>query len=474
LHAEFKGMSHPGERVSRRASWVLVRRVSLRRFLLAVLVALPVGLGWFRARDDAATMVNGETPPALAARDLAARVEVVRPDAGGIPRSTTQPGSIHAFETVNLVAMVSGYLKTQSVDIGSRVRKGQVLAVIDVPRERQAVAEASSLLNQARAQARQASARVKTASADRDAAAAMLAQTEADVDRLVANRQLAEKQFSRISDLAAREAVERVLVDEQRHDLDSAVAAERTARLAVDTARAKLSGASANLERAGADLEVAEAAVGVAEARLETARVNLAYATITAPFDGVVTHRKFHPGAFVRAATDAGQPPLLTVVRTDLMRVVVLVPDREVVLANPGDAADLVVDALGGRVFRGTVARVAESEDHQSRTMRVEIDLPNPDGSLRDGMYGRATIHLAASSKHLTLPAECVTERSGNGKGAVRVVREGTVRRVAVELGADDGSRVEVVSGLGPDDRVVLRSSRPVEDGSRVVAGERS
>jgi RND family efflux transporter MFP subunit len=255
------------------------------------------------------------------------------------------------------------------------------------------------------------------------------------------------------------------------HDLEAAVAGERTARLAVETARAKLNGAVAALEHAKAHRDVAGAAVEVANSRLATARVNLSYASIRAPFDGVVTRRQFHPGAFIRAASDGNQPLLLTVARIDLMRVVVRVPDRDLVLANAGEPAELVIDALEGRTFRGTVARVAESEEHQTRTMRVEIDLPNPDGVLREGMYGRATIRLAAQTAHLTLPAECIQERTG--KGTVRVVRDGEVRREAVELGADDGSSVEVVSGLGRDDRVVIRSGVPLEDGMRVEAEDR-
>ena len=105
--------------------------------------------------------------------------------------------------------------------------------------------------------------------------------------------------------------------------------------------------------------------------------------------------------------------------------------------------------------------------------MRVEIDLPNPDGVFRDGMYGRATIQLAAESRYLALPVECVLERTGKGKGVVRLVRGGKVHRADVELREGNGSVVEVVSGLGPDDRVVLRSSTPLEDGMRVLAEDR-
>ncbi len=240
-------------------------------------------------------------------------------------------------------------------------------------------------------------------------------------------------------------------------------------RLGVTTARAQLATAVAKVAQAGADLTEAKSAVGVAEARLAKAHVNVDYTRIVAPFDGVVTHRAFHPGAFVRSASEGGQASLLTVKRTDLMRVIVQVPDRDVVITSVGDPAEVAVDALGSEIFRGTVARMAESEDPTTRTMRVEIDLPNPKRLLREGMYGTATIVLEPVSHNLTVPPACVMEHSGQTHGVVYVVRDGLVHRTPVELGADNGSLVEVVSGIQPDDAIVSRSGVPLEDGIAVI-----
>ncbi|WP_246196460.1 efflux RND transporter periplasmic adaptor subunit [Aquisphaera giovannonii] len=393
----------------------------------------------------------------------------MRPKAGGVERQTVQPGSVHAFETVDVYAMVSGYLKRQPVDIGTRVRKGDLLAEIDVPREAEAVAESAALLAQARARVTQAAAQLATAEADRTAAEAVAAQAEADIDRCVADRSLEEKAFDRIGHLVQRSAVEPRLLDEERHRLELTVAAEKAARISLRAARAKLQAATARIGQARADVAEAEAAVGVAEARVARAKVDLAYARIVAPFDGVITSRNYHPGAFISSAAAGGREPLLTVARTDLMRVVVRVPDRDVALAQPGDRATLVVDALGNRRFEGAVSRVGESEDHASRTMRVEIDLPNPDGALREGMYGRAVIALEPSTGRLSLPTACVLDRTGKGRGVVQLVREGKVERASVELGVDDGKLVEVVSGVGAGDQVVLRSGASLEPGTPVA-----
>jgi RND family efflux transporter MFP subunit len=395
-------------------------------------------------------------------------VKVVHPAKGGIERNMTQAGSVHSYETVDLYAMTSGFLRTQGVDIGSRVKKGQVLAEIDVPRERSAVAENAALLGQAKSRTDQMKAKVKVAEATRDAMAATVAQTESDIDRVVAQRRLAESQFLRVKDLNERHAVDRKLVDEQQRDFEAAVAAEKTARLAVETAKAKLMAATAEIDQARSDVAESEIAVHVASARLGKAQVDLDYAKIVAPFDGVVTRRHFHPGSFIRAATDGATVPVLTVSRTDLMRVVVQVPDRYVVFANQGDAAQIQIDGLPGQIFEEAVARVAEAEDHTTRTMRVEIDLSNQDGRLREGMYGTVTIGLDRPSERLTVPVSCVVERSGERGGLIRVVRDGKIQNVEVELGKDDGSMVEVASGLRVDDQVVVRTSRPIDEGSRV------
>lgn len=450
------------------------RRGAVRWWYIApALIALGGIVAWSgMVGEEKATKEHAEASAEEPTRttEQVPRVDVIRPTKGGIERSLVQPGSVHAYETVDLYAMVSGYLKNQSVDIGSKVKKGQVLAEIGIPRETKVVDEAEALVVQSRAQLRQAEARVQASIAEKKTVAAAAAQTRADIDRSVSRRVLTESQFARLTDLYNRQAVAQRLVDESQQERDAAVAAERVARLTAETSEAQLATATAKIEQAEADVAEKQAAVRVSEATLDKARVDLDYARIVAPFDGVVTHRGFHPGAFIRSATAGGDLPLLTVVRTDLMRVVVRVPDRDVILTDAGDPAEVTIDALPGQSFRGEVSRVGESEDPTTRTMRIEIDLPNPEGLLRTGMYGRASIGLESRTTGLKLPVTCVVDRSGKGQGSVRVVREGRVHQQKVELGIDDGTNVEVVSGLAPDDQVVVRAGVALEDGMAVVA----
>ncbi len=323
------------------------------------------GLLWLAA----SRMLRGKverSQKAAAVVESAPTVEVIHPQRGGIPRQTIQPGSLLAFESVDLYAMVSGYLKTQVVDIGSRIKKGEVLAEIDAPREAKAVDAAASLLEQAKAQTLQAVARVKSMEGERDAAAAVVEQAKSDIDRLVAAKDYAQKTFDRVQALLKDRAIDALNLDEHQRQLATAVAAERTANLAVLTAKAQLAAVQAKVEQARADVVEAKAAAEVAAAHLATANVNVAYTRIVAPFDGVVTMRAFNPGAFVRSATDGGQSPVLTVKRTDKMRVVVQVPDRDVVvteLRRPGSCECGCPGRPGVSVVRGPGRRIRRSHN---------------------------------------------------------------------------------------------------------------
>ena len=202
--------------------------------------------GWFWARDnpaDGSRAADARRGGTIRRGDGIPRVEVIRPRAGGIERMTVQPGSVHAFESVDLYAMVSGYLKTQDVDIGSRVKKGQVLAEIDVPREAQAVAEAAPCSTRPRPRPARRPPGSRRRRPTGRPPPRRVAQTEADIDRLVANRRLAEKpvrpdQGPRTSGRRSRGSSS----TSSSATCEAAVAAERTARLAVQTAKAQLGG----------------------------------------------------------------------------------------------------------------------------------------------------------------------------------------------------------------------------------------
>jgi RND family efflux transporter MFP subunit len=398
-------------------------------------------------------------PPQASARGPAGvRVDVVHPEKGKLPRTVHQPGTVLSFEWARLYAEVSGYLNTENVDIGDHVTKGQVLIQLDVPDR---VAE----LEQARAAVGLANARLASAQADVKAAAAKVVQAGATERSARAWREFREKQFRRMQELFASRSIDERLVDESQDQKEAAAETERSARAGVDTAEAEKEAADARVRQAEAD-------IAVAVANQKKTQVMVDFATIRAPYEGYITQRSKLQGDFVKAANDGSEgTPLLTVERTDKMRVVVHVPDPDVPYCHPGEDAVVEIDALPGKKFNAQVARIARSEDPQTKLMHVEIDVPNPTGEIRQGMYGWVTILLDKQSDQLSVPTSCLVGKSQDGKGTLWVVREGRARLVPVRLGGDNGDRVAIQSGLTDKDPVIVQAPADLEDGTPVVVG---
>ncbi len=221
---------------------------------------------------------------------------------------------------------------------------------------------------------------------------------------------------------------------------------------------------------AAAEVTLVHSRIDNARARLGKLKTLMEYTKITAPFEGIVTERFVDPGALIQAATTASVnvSPVVTVQRVDMVRVFIDVPEPEVPAVDRGDPATLALSALPEKKFAGTVTRFASALHPSTRTMKVEIDFPNPDGLLRPGMYGSLTLNLETHSEALTLPAPAlVTEK---GKTFVYIVEDGKARRVEVMTGIDDGIRVEIVKGLQGNEAVIVAGASAVSDGGAVRA----
>ncbi len=447
-------------------------RSLLRWILVAVLVAVGAGGAFFWARSGKgdAGRAKGGSGESQTSSKQAPPAQVIKPARGGMERITDQPGTVRAFERATLYAKVSGYLQDLKVDRGDKVKKDQILAQIYVPELDIAVLQAESSLQHARALAAQAEARVKAALAGVLVADAKMKQAVSVLEEAVATREYRKEALDRITQLARRNAAEQRLVDEYQLQYMASQASEHSAQSGIQTAEAQIAQAKADVGLAEADLATAKTEITVSEANLQRAKVMVSYTKIESPFDGVVTFRGdgVHKGAFIRSAADGISEPLLAVATTDRMRTIVQVPDPDVPFCNVGDPATVKIGALEGRVFKGKVSRTGESEDLKDRTMRVEIDLPNDQGLLRDGMYGRAVIELEPPSKNLTIPSTCLIEQNGQGDGAVFVVRDGKVTRVQIRVAKDSGLRVEVLSGLTEDDQVVAQITPSISEGAVV------
>jgi RND family efflux transporter MFP subunit len=436
--------------------------------VMALAVLLAVG-GYYLLEELRPPAANAGEVNAQPEQPAPVRVEVTYAQKKKMDQTTTQPGSVHAFAVARLFSEVSGYLKTQLVDRGDRVKKGQVLARVDVPELEQQVERNKAGVQRADAQVLQMKARVATATAELDTAHAEVIFAEANVKSKAAALRFREQQLQRMRDLVREDSIDKRLRDEKEEQRDAALEAKNAADAGVLMAKAKVAAARAKIQQAEADVAEAQAAVKLAQSELAKAQVMVRFATITSPYNGFITQRSMDPGGFVRSPTEGGgQTPLLTVERTDKLRVVVMVPDADVPFVKVGNPAEVAIDALPGKRLKGAVALTEEREDPQTRLMWVEVHLLNPTGEIKPGMYGRVTIMLDQSDL-LSIPTSCLVGPLEKGNARVYVVRDGRARLVPVRCGANNGLRVAVMTGLSPKDAVVLHPGAGVEDGSPVV-----
>ncbi len=398
------------------------------------------------------------------------RVEVTKPVHGGILRSSSQPGTAHSFESADLFPKVSGFLKSLTVDIGSRVKQGEVLAELDVPELHQDVLAAEAALNQAIAEVAQAEANVQSVEADYKSAEAKVYQAKAALDRMKSEVNLAEKQLARTKELSQLRAIEDRIVDEKEQFLASANANVKSSQSLIAATEQDVVAAKAKIALANAQLNVAKAKQQVAHSQVERCRVMASYTKLVSPYDGVITARNFHRGAYIRSPDHGGDKAIVSVDRTDLMRVIVKIPERDVPHVHAGDLCEIRFDAFPKQVFKAAIARIAATEDPATRTMAVEIDLPNPDGLIRDHMYGRVFVALEEAAAGSTIPSTCLIGDTVEGKSKVYVVVQGKLALREIEIGRDTGVEVEVLSGLAADQPVVLRPANGLEVGMEVDA----
>jgi RND family efflux transporter MFP subunit len=383
-------------------------------------------------------------------------------------RTTEQPGTVEAFEWVDVAPKLSGYLTHLNVDIGDSVKRGQVLAEIQAPELVAEQRKAQALVEHANAKVVTAKAAVMVAQASLEAAKAKAEAVSAGLGGAESSLRYREQMLKRLKSLAARNAVEHHLVDEAEGNVEVAKSSLAEAKAQMVAARASIQEAMAKLVTAKSDVGEAEANLHIAHAELERALAMTSYTKIVSPWDGIVTRRDSHAGNFVRSGEMGGSAPLFTLMKTGKVRVVVHVPEVDAPYLDNGDRATVRMDSLRGRVYSGVVARTALAEDPKARTVRAEIDLDNSDGRLRPGQYGRVTINLQDRRNILSIPASALIEQAADRTAACYRIVDGRAVRTRIKIGEDYDDRVEVVEGLKEGDSVVTDPNRGITDGQSV------
>jgi membrane fusion protein, multidrug efflux system len=327
-----------------------------------------------------------------------------------LSRTADLPGEFQPFLAVSLHARVAGYVEKVLVDRGSVVKQGQLLVELSAPEMVARIAEAES--------------HVHAAESDRIQAEAQLAAAQSTWDKL-------KKAAETPGVIAGNELT---LAEKQ-----------------VDAARALVS--------------ARQQAVSAAEAAVRAQKVMEAYLQITAPFDGEVTDRLVHPGALVGPGADA---VLLVIQQVSRLRLIVAVPEQDIGGIVPGAKVEFKVPAFPERTYSGAVARVAHSLDLKTRTMPVELDVLNRDGSLSPGMYPNVKWPIRRSRPSLLVPKTGVVTTAER----TFVVRDlnGKAEWVDVKKGAADGDNIEVIGNLQAGDKVVRRATDELRDGAPLPA----
>lgn len=407
------------------------------------------------------------------------RVTVVSPQRKTLVRRTEQPGQVRALEETPVFAKVTGFVSKVHVDIGDEVQgpkyddqgnisePGEVLLEIDAPEMNEDVLQKKALVAQAQAQVKQAQAAIKVAQAAKESADAGVVEAEAAVDRAEAFYVQAHSEMERVNELFASKASTQRLLDEAQSRLQATDAARKEVAAKITSARSLIAERLAGLEQADADLDAAKSRLDVAKADERRAATLQQYLVIRAPYDGTVTARNVDTGHLVQPGKNAADKPLLVVVQAGTVRVLVDVPESDATLVQPGSEVVIRTPALGNAAVTGQVTRSAWVLQPATRTLRVEIDVPNEQGKLRPGMYVYADLKLAERKDALSLPKAAVIAQD-NQSYCLLVDSAGKIARLPIQVGIRAGEEVEVVSGLTGSEKVVATNVSAYREGQLV------
>lgn len=346
-------------------------------------------------------------------RDFVPHVRVATVQASNPVVSVSLPGTTSAFSVANINARASGYIEKRNVDIGDRVKQGQLLAQISAP-------ELDHQISQAEA---------------------TLAQNKANVEQVQANLDLAQVTWGRDKPL-----VEKGWQTPQQGSID------------VQSIKALEAG-----------LAVAKANVAAQEAQLQVLNQQKAYLSVVAPFTGIITQRNVDVGSLVQADPVSGTF-LFTIMQSDTIRVQVFVPQDQAFGLTPGIKAIVRIPELPGRTFSGTVTRIADALQPGTRTLLTEIDVPNPDRALSPGVYCSVELLIPQKTPSVLVPADAVIFNQ-NGL-QVAVVEDGIAHIRKISVARDLGTTLEVRDGVKAGDQVILKPPVNLVEGKKVAPRE--
>jgi multidrug efflux pump subunit AcrA (membrane-fusion protein) len=379
-------------------------------------------------------------------------VTIAQPRRQNLARKVEQPARVEAFEQTPVHVKIPGFVEKVHVEIGSRVKKGDLLAELWVPEMKEELKHKAGLVAQGRIDITLAQRALKVAQASARTAESLVVEARASRKRAEASYDRWKSEAARMQQLVRDKVIADQSRDEVVNQFKAAEAARDETAAKVEAVEAAYQESLARRDKAEADVDAARNRLLLAESDERRTAAMLEYARVTAPFDGVVSERHVHTGHFLQPASgpSVSAQPLFVVVRTDKVRVFLEVPETEAVLVKCGPKegcpAHIRVPVLNDREFTGQVAGSSWSLDPGQRTLRTEIDFDNTDGALRPGMYAHAIIN-AEQPNAWTVPSKSLVTR--DSQTVCYCLQEGKAVRTPVRVGIHAGSLIEVLKKQG-------------------------
>ena len=413
-------------------------RVNLKSVALIVLLAVIGGFaascGGPRANDRSEENTNNQ-PTVVPVTTAAA----IRRD---LPRFFEATGSLAGDQQTDVAPQTSGKVVAVGVDIGSAVRRGQMLVQLDDAELKLRVAQAVAQLDQTRASVRQAEERIGLRSGQ-----AFDPNRVSEVAAAKVTLDLAEKNLRRAEKLIESGDVSRSFYDDQR--------ARR------DQLKEQYDVAVAQARQNYAAVVVARTNVANAESQLALARKNLSYAVIPSPIDGFVSERTADLGEYV-----SPQQKVATIVRTNPLRIRIDIPEQAIPEVRVGQSVSISTSAWPDKNFSGRVARIAPNVSATSRTLIVEAEVENGGGALKPGQFATVRILQERAEPAVLIPARAVVTEAGVSR--VFVIKEGRAEQRLVQTGQTEGDLIEIRSGIAADELVATSELQQLSDGIAV------
>jgi RND family efflux transporter MFP subunit len=407
-----------------------------------VLILLLVAVGAFIASCGGSKANVRKEETAANAQPVVVEVTTAAAIKRDLPRFFEATGSLAGDQQTDVAPQTAGKVVAVGVDIGSQVRRGQMLVRLDDAELKLRVDQAAAQVEQAKAAVRQAEEKIGLRPGQ-----AFDPNRVAEVAAARVTLELAEKNLKRAEKLIESGDVSRSFYDEQRARRDQL---KEQYEVALAQARQNFAG-----------VDVARTNVANAQAQLALARKSLSYAVIPAPIDGYVSERTADLGEYV-----SPQQKVVTIVRTNPLRIRIDIPEQAISEVRVGQSVSITTSAWPDRNFSGRVARIAPNVSATSRTMTVEAEIENGSGALKPGQFATVRLLQERAEPAVLVPARAVVTDAGVSR--VYVIKNGHAEQRLVQTGQTEGDLIEIKNGIAADDLVATSNMEQLSDGIAV------